>query len=72
MLDQYDKALRVARKAFKLFSGTEGCAYATLGAALYNCDDDDKAMEVLREGLLLFPEEDTIADVMDDIEDEDS
>ena len=28
MLDQYDKALRVARKAFRLFYATDGCAYA--------------------------------------------
>ena len=69
-LDQQGKALKVARKAFKLFSATEGCAYATLGAALYNSDDDEKAMEVLKEGLLLYPDEDTILELIDDIEDE--
>ena len=41
-----------------------------LGATLYNCDEEEKALEVLKEGLLLYPDEDTICEVLDDIEDD--
>lgn len=68
-LDQFDKALRVARRAFELFSDTEGLAYGYLGMALLNNDEEDEAIEILREGLLLYPEEDMIADILEDIED---
>ncbi|MGC2422760.1 MAG: tetratricopeptide repeat protein [Nitrospirota bacterium] len=67
-LDQFDKALWVAKKTFKLFSANEGLAYTFLGMALHNCDDHDKAIDILQEGLLLYPDQDEIAELMDDIE----
>jgi tetratricopeptide (TPR) repeat protein len=66
--DELDKALRVARKAFKLFSDNDGLAYAYLGMALHNCDDYDKAMDVLHEGLLLYSDQEEISELIDDIE----
>lgn len=67
-LDQYDKALRVARKAFNLFSDADGLSYGYLGMALRNNGEYDEAIYVLSEGLLLYPEEDMISELFDDIE----
>ena len=66
-LGWFDCALKVAKKAFRSYSDTEGRAYAFLGMALQNNNEHDKAINVLHEGQSLYPNQEKIDELINDI-----